>query len=172
MVPDSFDGTWAQTPGGVGRMLRALRARARLSQRTMAGFAGLSKTTYGAAETGERELTVSAFARAVGALGWVVELRSPDGSRLVAEPKDGPRDSRGRRLPAHVEVFRVDAFGRNWWGATRWVDPDRRAPTWTYDVADHRAEWRRQIEAWLATKEPGRRSRPPRRPSSAADDDD
>lgn len=96
-------------------VLRALRRRADLSQRELAGLAGVDHARVGRLEAGEvadpRLRTVERLVRAAGARLAVVDL---DGTEPVPEP-GRHQDAGGRRLPPHLDAYPLT----RWRGAYR-----------------------------------------------------
>ncbi|SCE86706.1 Acetyltransferase (GNAT) family protein [Micromonospora echinospora] len=142
-------------------MLRALRRRADLSQRELAGRAGVPKSTVARIESGglvdPRFRTVERLVRAAG--GEVaVGVAGRDRERLAAVPPvphDGWRDDADRRYPAHLDVREVRTL-KDWPGAW-WADwynlpPERwplPVPPATYDLDRRRRDRRREVDRIL-----------------------
>ncbi|HLY33712.1 MAG TPA: helix-turn-helix domain-containing protein, partial [Jatrophihabitantaceae bacterium] len=103
------------TPGDV---LRALRQSATLSQRELAERAGMPHSAVGRLEASRHaDPRISTFARLVTASGHGLLIADAAG-RLIdvhndrrGRNADGLRDCAGRRLPAHLRLFRVVGEG-------------------------------------------------------------
>ncbi|XTZ16988.1 helix-turn-helix domain-containing protein [Micromonospora echinospora] len=143
----------------LGAVLRALRRRADLSQRELAGRAGVPKSTVARIESGgavdPRFRTVE---RLVRAAGGEVAVGVASGERLAAVPAvphDGWRDDADRRYPAHLDVREVRTL-KDWPGAW-WADwynlpPERwplPVPPATYDLDRRRRDRRREVDRML-----------------------
>ncbi|MEV0004664.1 GNAT family N-acetyltransferase [Micromonospora sp. NPDC050980] len=122
------DPTPPTDPGvNLGDLLRRLRRRADLSQRELAGRAGLPQAAVARIESGRasnpRYRTVERLVRAAGG-GMCVELEPAPGAdtRAATSTEPGPvphddlRDQAGRRYPAHLDVWEVRE-PRDWPGA-------------------------------------------------------
>jgi transcriptional regulator with XRE-family HTH domain len=110
------------------------RAR-RLSQRGLAGAAGIPPTTVDRIESGRTTRP---------SLRLIEDILAATGYRLVVVDRFGRpfeldevhgrlRDRSGRQFPAHLEVRRLNWSDR-WWGWSRvayWPGDD--VPEWTYD---------------------------------------
>ena len=115
--------------GAISVTMRVGRAHLGLSQRELSARTSMSQSTVARLESGTGDPRLS----------WVVSALAAVGSRLVLpEPgmayrRDGEhvRDGQGRRLPAHLEAYRLPA-PHTWWPgwsrATLWWE----APTWSY----------------------------------------
>ena len=118
----------------LGRVLRAARGSAGLSQRALAKRTGVAASSIAAVETGERDAPVSTYARLLTACGWALVVTDDGGARAPDVTEDPRRDAAGRRYPAHVEL-RSTARRGSWWAdrwGVYWGIPPR--PPWTYDL--------------------------------------
>jgi transcriptional regulator with XRE-family HTH domain len=118
------------------RLLRAVRRHRRLSQRDLADHAGVPHSTIGRIESGAVEPRVATLVAILRAVHLDLALVDQFGNVLdVDEQGDRLRDRAFRRFPAHLEIERVIAEGRDpWWGWRRiaWHPADKRVPTHTY----------------------------------------
>jgi transcriptional regulator with XRE-family HTH domain len=104
--------------------LRAVRARARLSQRELAGAAGVAASTIARAESGGAPPSWAVMVRVVEAAGCRLRLVAADGTPVEAWEFDAVRDRADRHLPAHLKAWQVGSRGW-WWGYDRYS-------TWAY----------------------------------------
>ncbi|HSI92187.1 MAG TPA: helix-turn-helix transcriptional regulator [Jiangellaceae bacterium] len=135
---DEHDGS-ADAAQLAATMLRALRARAQLSQRELAAKAGVARSTIARAESGAAPPSWAVMTRVVEAAGCRLQLVAEDGTPVEPWPFDDVLDRGARHLPAHLEVWRVGRRGW-WWGYYRystWAYPP--TPTHTYQM---RSTWR------------------------------
>ncbi|PWW21711.1 helix-turn-helix protein [Geodermatophilus normandii] len=93
-------------------VVRRVRRAADLSQRELAGAAGLSKSTIAAIEGGHRGLDARALARLAAVAGLRLALLDARGEEVA--PMDGAavRDGGGRFFPAHLDTRHGDD---GWW---------------------------------------------------------
>jgi transcriptional regulator with XRE-family HTH domain len=119
----------------VGASLRAGRRRRCLSQRELARLLGVSPSTVARLEAGSGQPRLAEVVRALAAVGGRLVLERP--VRPTRMSGEYVRDQAGRRLPAHLEQYCLDA-PHTWWPGTtdsRYWD---REPTWSYQRR-HRA---------------------------------
>ena len=94
--------------------LRRIRRIADLSQRELAGAAGISVSAVAHAEAGSRNLPVSALARAATGAGLRLALLDEAGDEIACMTSDAVRDLGRRRFPAHLDTVyseeRVDRY--------------------------------------------------------------
>jgi transcriptional regulator with XRE-family HTH domain len=113
----------------VSAAIRAGRARMGISQRELAVRASCSQTMVARVEAGTGDLSTAALLRVLSAVGAELVLANP----VHPTRSDGEyvRDRRGRRLPAHLQSYRL-AEPHNWWpGITNilmWEDE----PSWSF----------------------------------------
>jgi transcriptional regulator with XRE-family HTH domain len=93
-------------------VLRRIRRLADLSQRELADRCGLSQSAVAQAETGRRDLAVSAVARAAVLARVRLALVDEAGSEIPAMAPGTVRDLGGRRFPAHLDTVHTDE--RSW----------------------------------------------------------
>ena len=144
----------ASGPIPVGGLLRAARALADCSQRSLGSRSGIPKSVISRMElddTGQRT-SIAAFVGALGVCGFTVTIHA-DGRRL--RPDDDPERDRGdRRYPPHLEPHALERE-TDWWGFTRmhWLVPRViELPSRVYHVSPWwRERWReRQPHPWWA----------------------
>jgi transcriptional regulator with XRE-family HTH domain len=155
----------ANGPLDLGAALRSLRRQRDLSQRELAGRAGLPVSTLARIESGEitdpKLRTVERLARAAGA---ELAIRMPEGHVTTSspqepqEPQERLTDAAGRHYPAHLDVRVTYPF----------FDRDGRvrapgAPAYAYQIDRAVRDGRREREAAVAAlpiqrleHEPGR----------------
>ena len=126
-------------PFPLAGLLRRIRRTADCSQRELAARAGISKTALGAAESGTRDLAVSALARAAATVGCRLTVVDATGAELSPMDTDTVRDGAGRLLPAHLDTRHGD---EDWWGGPH--RPHLDAPRYTYDLDRRARDGRRQ----------------------------
>lgn len=98
-MTDDDDRSW-------GMVLRALRRRFDLSQRQLAERAGVPKSTIGDLETGRSVPTVATLQRALGAVGYRLEVVDPGDQPVWWDDSlEHPRDAAERRFPAHLDLY-------------------------------------------------------------------
>lgn len=118
----------------LGRVLRAARGSAGLSQRALARRTGVPAKSLAAVECGTRDMPVSRYAWLLHACGWRLVVIDGTGALVVDPDEDPRRDAAGRRYPAHVALRSTVPRGSWWadrWGYY-WGIPPR--PPWTYDL--------------------------------------
>lgn len=87
-----------------GDMVRMARRSADLSQRQLAGAAGVAPTTVARVESGRTQPSAAMLQRLLLAAGCELVLRRADGSRPVVLHDGRLRDGQGRRYPAHLDI--------------------------------------------------------------------
>ncbi|MCO1595464.1 GNAT family N-acetyltransferase [Micromonospora sp. RHAY321] len=114
----------------LGRVLRALRRRADLSQRQLAERSEVPQATIARIESGRavdpRFRTVERLVRAAG--GEVTIGVSPPTAAAAPVPHDDMRDEAGRRYPAHLDVWPVHEprdWPGAWWAEWYRLPPER-----------------------------------------------
>ena len=162
----------AVVPDPVG-LVRATRRCADLSQRELAGRAGLSRSTVGRIEAGTLVPSMATLSAVLGVAGFRLVAVDAGGALvpLMADPAaQDLRDGAERRYPSHLDVI-VDPSAAEWWGGRYGLarppetfhrcrglrDVMRRRSRWEVRVAQCRAEpapptaeqWlRRRAEPW------------------------
>jgi transcriptional regulator with XRE-family HTH domain len=106
--PDDFD---------VVGLVRAVRRRARLSQRELAERAATSPSTVNRIEAGALTPSVDCLRRilAVADLDLVVVDRDGRLVRPMLDNRDDLRDGAERRYPSHLDTILDPVYGE-WWG--------------------------------------------------------
>jgi transcriptional regulator with XRE-family HTH domain len=119
-------------------LIRAARRTQRMSQRELAAIASVPHSTIGRIEAGSVDPRVGTFVRVLRVLGYQVVVTDPLGGLLepVAE-EDEPHDRAGRRLPAHLKIYKTPGYfdcDRGWWGWERiaWPFGPGEPPEYTY----------------------------------------
>ncbi|WP_236830722.1 helix-turn-helix domain-containing protein [Blastococcus sp. KM273128] len=100
MQEDPFD-----LPG----LLRRIRRQADLSQRELAARCDLSQSAVASAETGRRDLRVTALVRAAALAGFRLVLLDEDGAEVRPMSPEAVRDLGRRHFPAHLDTERTAA---------------------------------------------------------------
>ena len=113
--------------------LRRIRRLADCSQRDLAVALGVSKSAIAAAESGQRDLPVTALSRAAALAELRLALLDPDGAEVRGMSAEAVRDLGGRRFPAHLDTRPSD--DGLWWYEPR---RDRPEPWFTF-TRDRRA---------------------------------
>ena len=88
--------------------LRRIRRIADVSQRELASACGLSQSAVAQAESGRRDLSVSALVSAARLAGLRLALLNASGAPVPGMAADAVRDLGGRRFPAHLDTRRSD----------------------------------------------------------------
>ncbi|MDK3257018.1 helix-turn-helix domain-containing protein [Blastococcus capsensis] len=89
-------------------VLRRIRRLGDLSQRELAEGCRLSQSAVAQAETGRRDLPVTALARAAALAGLRLALLDGEEREVGPMAADTVRDLGGRRFPAHLDTRRND----------------------------------------------------------------
>jgi transcriptional regulator with XRE-family HTH domain len=121
--------------------LRRIRRIADVSQRELASACGLSQSAVAQAESGRRDLSVSALVSAANVAGLRLALLSASGAPVPGMADDAVRDLGGRRFPAHLDTRRSDA-GQGLY------EPRRDRPETAFTFGRDRAgrdSWRRAV---------------------------
>lgn len=149
-----------------GGLVRRARRIADLSQRQMAGRAGVSPGTVGRVESGTMTPSLAVLQRMLAAAGLCLAVIDHDGH--VIQPMeiwDETLDGAGRRYPSHLDTI-LDPRPGEWWADQyglarppetfhrdrRYRDAARKLSQWEVRAAQHRAdpqppdphEWRRR----------------------------
>ncbi len=117
-----------------GRLLRAARRARRLSQRELAEYAGVPRSTVDRIEAGRTDPRLSTVTALSDAVALELVLVDQFGSVVDVE-NDELFDRTYRRFPAHLESAPVTAWGSDdWWGWGRiaWSFSDPAVPKATY----------------------------------------
>ena len=116
-------------------VLRFARRDADFSQRQLARWSGVPKSTIADIETARVCVPLETAARLLRTTGFEIAVRRIDGDEVDEFLYDDRRDEAGRRVPAHLDVIakperQVD-FERRW---QRIIDPHRRSrpSRWTW----------------------------------------
>jgi transcriptional regulator with XRE-family HTH domain len=122
-----------------GRLIRAARRTRKVSQRELAGLAGLPGSTVNRVEAGRVEPKVSTLVQLLGALGYELVITDRHNRLLELDDEhDKLRDRAGRRFPAHLRAFKTPSYfdvnARDWWGWERiaWPFGPGQPPEYTY----------------------------------------
>jgi HTH-type transcriptional regulator/antitoxin HipB len=107
-----------------GPLMAQVRRLADLSQRELAGKAGVPQASVAALESGSRGVRLDVFARLVAAAGMRLAVLGPEGRQVTPFVADAARDNAGRRFPAHLDVRAPDDV------------PEERITSPRYDRAD------------------------------------
>ncbi|WP_052091038.1 helix-turn-helix domain-containing protein [Modestobacter caceresii] len=109
-------------------LLRRVRRLADMSQRELAGVAGVSRDRLGRAEAGRGDLRVGEFSRIVSLARLRLVLLDAQGHEVAPMSPATVRDRGGRRFPAHLDTRHGD---EGWWsGPHRYT---RSPPDFTFD---------------------------------------
>jgi transcriptional regulator with XRE-family HTH domain len=115
----------------ISATLRAGRARLELSQRQLARRAGLSPSAIARLETGGYDPRLSWVLAALAAVGAHLELPLAESEQRWRRDGEYVRDNAGRRLPAHLEPYRL-RFPHSWWPGQTQILMWRNTPKWSY----------------------------------------
>ena len=175
-------GPW---PGGVPGVVRRVRRRLDVSQRTLAARLGVSQSRVARWETGRTVPSADMLVQLARMAGLHLELLDDAGAVEPAMRGDGARDRAGRRYPAHVDLrargWRVPADAPSRADYWQLVDEARRrqdpqvlfhTSAWRKDGLRHAfgqpvdhpsleqlvAEVRFHDDAWLERREASRRA--------------
>lgn len=108
--------------------LMRVRRSADLSQRDLASRIGVSQPTLARWETGASSPRLQELVTVLRCAGLHLQVVDADGSVVEPFGADGARDNRGRRYPAHLDVFPQDLRPPDpWWGAPSNLRP---SPGW------------------------------------------
>ena len=101
--------------GDVQTLVRGLRRRATMSQRELAGAAGLPQSTVARIEAGQSDPRWSTIVRLVEAAGRQLLLAGDKGDIPAPDLFEDVRDDGGRQWPAHLH-----ARLPGWWSMMDW----------------------------------------------------
>ena len=128
-----MDGVRADQTAAVRRSiavaLRAGRAQLSLSQRELAERARLSQSIVARLETERSDPRLSNLVAALDAIG--ARLVIPGVTQPTRMAGAYARDAAGRRLPAHLEPYRLER-PHDWWPGTTNILMWRHEPKWSY----------------------------------------
>lgn len=110
----------------VGGYLARARRMADLSQRELAGLAGVHQSALARWESGARAVTVETLARVLDVVGLRLEVVDQDGRSVLPFDPDTVRDNAGRRFPAHLDVLPPDQRPANRGRGARYDRPAAR----------------------------------------------
>jgi transcriptional regulator with XRE-family HTH domain len=141
MGEDKRDGDKRNGQGlDTGGFLARVRRIADLSQRELAGEAGVGQSTIARWEAGGATITAAMLERILALAGLRLEV--VDGSGQVIHPMDpgAVRDNAGRRFPAHLDVVPPERRPSNRGAGQRYDRPDPQGwyalrPTRDHEVA-------------------------------------
>ncbi len=97
-MADMDTGAW------FGYVLRLARRETDLSQRQLARWSGLAKSTIADAEMGRVNISLQTARSLLATMGFELQVRAPDGELIDALLLDQRRDAVGRRFPAHLDL--------------------------------------------------------------------
>jgi transcriptional regulator with XRE-family HTH domain len=107
-----------------------------ISQRELADFAGVRRSTISRIESGQTARpSLELMDRIVRAGGFALVIADVHDRLLELDDHRGRlRDRGGRRYPAHLELFKVRWGGPPWWGWSRiaWLETDQACPEWSF----------------------------------------
>ena len=121
----------------LAQVLRFARRDADFSQRQLARWSGVPKSTIADVETGRVCVSLDNAARLLRTAGFEIVVRRIDGDEVDEMLRDDRFDERGRRMPAHLDVIAKPAeqvdFERRW---QRVCEPWRRTrpSRWTFHL--------------------------------------
>lgn len=113
----------------VAATIRRGRAERGLSQRALAGELGLSQSVVARLEAGRSDPPLSTALSVLAAVGS--RLVVPDAAEPTRMAGEYARDEAGRRLPAHLEPYRL-AEPHSWWPGQTQILMWSRTPRWSY----------------------------------------
>jgi DNA-binding XRE family transcriptional regulator len=138
----------------IAATLRAHRAQLGLSQRALAERAGLPQSTLARLETGTYDPRLSWIVAALGSVG--ARLVLPDAAEPTRMAGEYARDEAGRRLPAHLQPYRLSE-PHSWWPGQTRILMWPKTPKWSYRrVLSNRG----RVSARTARPQPAQRSEP------------
>jgi transcriptional regulator with XRE-family HTH domain len=125
-------------------MVRRVRRTADLSQRELARFAGVSRASLGAIESGARTPSLAVLQRILHAANYMLVVADACG-RLAAplEVWQDVRDGADRRYPAHLDTIIDPEYGE-WWGDVYGLA----RPPETYYRNRAMRDWKRRCSQW------------------------
>ena len=127
----------------VPELLRGARRWADLSQRQLAGRAGVPQSSVARLEAGRRRARWDEVTVLLAACGLRLQVVDVDEAPVDLPALEPAVDRAGRRFPAHLDLREPGGFG-GWWADGRYcwlVHPDR--PRLTFDLARERRDRRR-----------------------------
>jgi transcriptional regulator with XRE-family HTH domain len=113
----------------ISATVREGRARLVLSQRELAAAAGVSQSAVARLEAGTGDPQLSGVVTVLGVVGarlWIPAPGTP--TRMAGEYA---RDAGERRLPAHLQPYRL-VRPHDWWPGTTNILMWRNEPKWSY----------------------------------------
>ena len=120
-----------------GRFVMRVRRLADLSQRDLAERLRSSQSAVARLESGNAQVTVSAFVGVLRQAGLRLAVLDAEGREVAPVPADTVRDNQGRRFPAHLDVAPPDEVPWERWAFPRYDRPE--AQGW-YHLRDSRDE--------------------------------
>jgi DNA-binding XRE family transcriptional regulator len=124
------------------QVLRFARRDADFSQRELARWSGVAKSTIADIETGRVDVSLRNAVRLLRTAGFEIVVRRVDGDEVGDLLRDDRFDERGRRMPPHLDVIakpQHQVESERLW--QRICDPHRRTrpSRWTFHLdRDHR----------------------------------
>jgi transcriptional regulator with XRE-family HTH domain len=115
----------------VAAALRAGRATHALSQRELAKRAGLSQSAVARLETGRYDARLSWVVAALEAVDLRLDLPVTEAQQRWRRDGEFVRDEAGRRLPAHLQPYRL-RFPHSWWPGQTQILMWPHTPKWSY----------------------------------------
>ncbi|MFL6099627.1 MAG: helix-turn-helix transcriptional regulator [Actinomycetales bacterium] len=113
----------------IGSTLRSHRAQLGLSQRALAERASLPQSAIARLESGSYDPRLSWVVTALGSVG--ARLLVPGAAEPTRMAGEYARDEAGRRLPAHLEPYRLSE-PHSWWPGQTQILMWRNQPRWSY----------------------------------------
>lgn len=119
-------------PFDVGAMLRAVRHRARYTQRELASAASTTQRHIVRLENGAAAPSLALLVRLFAAMDCRLSVRDESGCELRPLEFDDVYDGAGRHYPAAVDLRPTGGYGGWWLDRAPLADVMPR-PDWTYD---------------------------------------
>ena len=120
-------------------LVRLLRTHRRLSQRELAGLAGLRRSTVERIESGATDPRFGTLRRLLEVTGHRIVVLDHRGRPVATDPQLALlRDEAGRHFPAHLPYAKLrdptSPLYWGWWGWYRiaWTADSNRVPEWSY----------------------------------------
>jgi len=123
-----------------GRFVMRVRRLADLSQRDLAERLRSSQSAVARLESGNAQVTVSAFVGVLRQAGLRLAVLDAEGREVAPVPADTVRDNQGRRFPAHLDVAPPDEVPWERWAFPRYDRPEAQGWYHLRDTSDDLAE--------------------------------
>src|SRR6476620_5525816 len=123
-----------------GRFVMRVRWLADLSQRDLAERLRSSQSAVARLESGNAQVTVSAFVGVLRQAGLRLAVLDAEGREVAPVPADTVRDNQGRRFPAHLDVAPPDEVPWERWAFPRYDRPEAQGWYHLRDTRDDLAE--------------------------------